>query len=44
MAIEIRDVRRVAAAGGDSRRYNAAMLEMLDYARGSGRLPREAAP
>ncbi len=34
MAIEIRDVRRAALEGsGDLRKYNAALKEMLQYAR-----------
>lgn len=31
MAVEIKDVRRVAKMQGDLRRYNIAMQEMLDY-------------
>lgn len=31
MAIEIRDVRKVAKGAGETKRYNEAMLEMLEY-------------
>lgn len=31
MALEVRDVRRVAAEVGDGRKYNEATLEMLEY-------------
>jgi hypothetical protein len=33
MAIEIRDVRRVAAQTGDRRKYNEAIQEMLAYSK-----------
>lgn len=37
MAIEIRDIRRVAVNGGGSiRKYNPATREMLDYAYSKG--------
>ncbi len=38
MAIELRDIRRVASEVGDPRKYNQAMREMLDYAYGIGLL------
>jgi CRISPR/Cas system Type II protein with McrA/HNH and RuvC-like nuclease domain len=31
MAIEMRDVRRIAREAGDPRRYNEALKEMLEY-------------
>ncbi len=31
MAIEIQDIREIAKAIGDPRKYNEAMLEMLEY-------------
>jgi hypothetical protein len=31
MAIELQDIRRVAKEAGDARKYNEAMLEMLEY-------------
>jgi hypothetical protein len=41
MAIEILDVRRAAqAVSRDITEYNAATLQMLDYARGMGLLNR----
>jgi hypothetical protein len=36
MAIEIRDVRRVASQAGDITKYNQAIRQMLDYARKLG--------
>lgn len=38
MATEIRDVRRVARAAGNSTKYNEAMQEMLAYSRCRGML------
>ncbi|WP_198116526.1 hypothetical protein [Massilia rhizosphaerae] len=31
MAIEVRDVRRIAKEAGDPRKYNEAILEMLEH-------------
>jgi hypothetical protein len=31
MALEISDVRKIARKSGDARKYNEAMLEMLEY-------------
>jgi hypothetical protein len=39
MAMEIRDVRRIARDAGDPRRYNQAMREMMDYSRSQGYIP-----
>jgi len=44
MAIEIRDVRRVAAQTGDQRKYNAAMQEMLAYSKCIGLLKKGGKP
>jgi RHS repeat-associated protein len=38
MATEIRDVRRVARAAGDPKKYNTAMQEMLSYSKCIGKI------
>ncbi len=41
MARDIRDARRAAQEGsGNGRKYNDAIREMLEYAKGTGQLPR----
>jgi hypothetical protein len=41
MAIEIQDVRRIAAQTGDRRKYNEAIREMLAYSKCIGLLQRK---
>ncbi len=42
LAIELRDVRRVARETASARKYNRAVREMMQYARSKGLVPGKA--